>query len=121
MEAADQGKRRYEYPLAFMRESGPLGKQKMTMVQKLFYLLSVIACLPACNSGNGSGPAGNDSLAIRKTFASSPALSPEESLQKMQLEKGFSIQLAAAEPLVNSPVALTFDENGRLWVVEMQG
>ena len=36
------------------------------------------------------------------------------------LEKGFHIKAVAAEPLLTSPVAIEFDEKGRIWVVEMQ-
>lgn len=62
----------------------------------------------------------NDSLAIRKQYAFSPVLSAAESLKKIHLEKGFAVKLVASEPLVNSPVAMTFDEEGRIWVVEME-
>jgi glucose/arabinose dehydrogenase len=50
-----------------------------------------------------------------------PALSPEEALATFALaEPGLSITLAAAEPVVVAPVSAVFDEDGRLWVVEMQ-
>ena len=62
-----------------------------------------------------------DSLAIRGKFSSSPVLSADESIKKMHVEKGFVVKLVASEPLLNSPVALTFDEKGRIWVVEMEG
>ena len=39
----------------------------------------------------------------------------------MQLEAGYRIELVAAEPDVQSPVAMDFDEQGRLFVVEMPG
>lgn len=52
--------------------------------------------------------------------AGSP-LSPEEALESFQIEKGFRIELFAAEPLVSDPVAMEFDENGRIYVVEMHG
>lgn len=42
-------------------------------------------------------------------------------MQAMHLEAGFNTHLVAAEPLVSTPVALNFDEKGRLWVVEMEG
>ena len=51
----------------------------------------------------------------------SPVISATEAIKKMQVEDGFAVQLVAAEPLVNSPVALSFDARGRMWVVEMQG
>jgi len=45
---------------------------------------------------------------------------PEESLGFFQLDEGLEIQLVAAEPEVIDPVAIRFDEDGRLWVVEMR-
>lgn len=56
----------------------------------------------------------------QEDFSESPFLTPEESLKKIAVEQGFTVELVAAEPLVNSPVALQFDELGRMWVVEMQ-
>ncbi|MCC6232558.1 MAG: HEAT repeat domain-containing protein, partial [Verrucomicrobiales bacterium] len=54
----------------------------------------------------------------RPTLAS-PPLSPQESLAKLHLSPGFKAELAAAEPLVLDPVAIDWDAEGRLWVVEM--
>lgn len=50
-----------------------------------------------------------------------PALSPEQALARFQLEPGLRIELVAAEPLVVDPVAFTFDEHQRLFVVEGRG
>src|SRR5690606_6399799 len=47
--------------------------------------------------------------------------SPDASLKAMQVEEGFEVTLVAAEPLVIAPVAMTFDGEGRIWVVEMDG
>src|SRR5438874_2846093 len=47
-----------------------------------------------------------------------PPKSPAEALKAFRLHPGFRIELAAAEPLLASPVALDFDEDGRLYVVE---
>ena len=51
----------------------------------------------------------------------SPARTPAQEAASFQLEPGFAIQLVAAEPMVQDPVVITFDEDGRLWVVEMRG
>ena len=48
-------------------------------------------------------------------------LSPVEALQSFQLAEGFRIELAAAEPNVTDPIAIAFDEDGRLFVAEMRG
>jgi putative membrane-bound dehydrogenase-like protein len=49
-----------------------------------------------------------------------PPHEPRDALGTFQVLPGFRIEQAAAEPLVNSPVAMAFDENGRLYVVEMR-
>jgi mono/diheme cytochrome c family protein len=36
-------------------------------------------------------------------------------------DSNLKVELVASEPLVQDPVAITFDEGGRLWVVEMLG
>lgn len=51
----------------------------------------------------------------------SPARTAEEEVRTFLIEPGFEIQLVASEPLVESPVIIQFDEDGRLWVVEMRG
>ncbi len=51
----------------------------------------------------------------------SPAKSPQEESETFRLEDGLEIQLVASEPMVQDPVVITFDESGRLWVVEMRG
>lgn len=48
-------------------------------------------------------------------------LSPEEALAGFELEPGYRIELAAAEPLVRDPVAIAFDERGRMYVAESRG
>lgn len=47
-------------------------------------------------------------------------LPPQEALRTFQLPNGFRIELVAAEPDVVDPVALAFDEEGRLYVADMR-
>lgn len=49
-----------------------------------------------------------------------PLLTPAQSIAAMRVAPGFVVELVAAEPLVQAPVAAAFDEDGRLWVVEMR-
>lgn len=44
---------------------------------------------------------------------------PDESARQFEIHPDFRIELAAAEPLVMSPVAAEFDEDGRMFVVEL--
>lgn len=62
-------------------------------------------------------------LAVPQDFQEElPRLKPTEAANAagtFRLQPGYRIELVAAEPLVASPVDLDFDEQGRLWVVEM--
>ncbi|MFM7102077.1 MAG: hypothetical protein ACKO3N_12995, partial [Verrucomicrobiota bacterium] len=64
-----------------------------------------------------NAPAGRQ-LSGQHVPATTPALSPEEARQRFKLPEGFEIRLFASEPEVVNPVAMTWDERGRLWVVE---
>ncbi|MEN3941761.1 PVC-type heme-binding CxxCH protein [Prosthecobacter sp. SYSU 5D2] len=44
--------------------------------------------------------------------------SPQEALKNLQLPTGFKAELIAAEPDVVQPIAMAWDERGRLWVME---
>lgn len=46
------------------------------------------------------------------------SLSPAESNKLTQIPADFEIQLFAAEPDITNPIAMAWDEKGRLWVVE---
>lgn len=46
---------------------------------------------------------------------------PQTDLSEFQLQPGLTISQVAAEPLLSSPVAMTEDAQGRLWVAEMPG
>jgi len=48
-------------------------------------------------------------------------LSPAEALANLVVEPGYRVDLVAAEPLVQSPVAIAFDERGRMYVAENRG
>ncbi len=48
-------------------------------------------------------------------------LSPEDAARAFHLESGLRIELVAAEPMVVCPVAMAFDERGRLFVAENRG
>src|SRR5262245_61968787 len=47
-----------------------------------------------------------------------PALSPQEAIAAMTVPGGFSVELVASEPDIVNPVAMTFDERGRVWITE---
>jgi putative membrane-bound dehydrogenase-like protein len=75
-------------------------------------LLAAFGLLAAATAGSSSDSKAPPSLP-------SP-LSPQEALKHFRLDAGLRIELVACEPQIESPVAMAFDEDGRLWVVEMR-
>lgn len=51
--------------------------------------------------------------------APSDFLSPEESMEKFYLPEGYKIELVASEPMVNEPVAIAWDGDGKMYVAQM--
>jgi len=71
----------------------------------------------ALNKGN----AGPEEVTLKFKLPPAPVLSPEEALKTFKIEKGFRIELVACEPMIQSPIAISFDDQGRMFVVEMRG
>src|SRR5438067_293138 len=69
-----------------------------------------IPCITRCDEPNKSP---TNSAAV-------PNAGTTNVLSEFQIKKGFRIELVAGENLVEAPVAMAFDENGRLFVAEMR-
>lgn len=65
--------------------------------------------------------AGPTEVEIKFNLPPPAPLSPEEALKTFKVEEGFRVELVAAEPMIEAPVAISFDDQGRLYVVEMRG
>ncbi len=78
-----------------------------------------LSCMFASTSVVGAaGPAGPP--LDHKDLPRVPPVEATNALKTFHLKKGFHLELVAAEPLVEDPIAMCFDENGRLFVVEMR-
>ena len=55
---------------------------------------------------------------VQTPIESKPPI-PSASLASMRLLQGFQVECVAAEPEVQDPISIRFDELGRMWVVEM--
>ena len=55
-----------------------------------------------------------------KEIPPAPVRTPEEELKTFKLPPGFHMELVASEPLLEKPIALTFDPDGRIYVVELR-
>jgi putative membrane-bound dehydrogenase-like protein len=43
---------------------------------------------------------------------------PDEAVRRMVVPAGFHVEVVACEPMVRQPISASFDERGRLWVLE---
>lgn len=81
-------------------------------------LLFCITCMVSCSSPEQKSADGFE----RKFITANPdptPLSPEETIKKFQLPPGYRAEVVAHEPMVQEPVAMAWDGNGRLYVVQM--
>jgi hypothetical protein len=46
-------------------------------------------------------------------------LSPDEAMKTFFMPPGYRLELVASEPMIEEPVVIDWDADGRLWVVEM--
>jgi putative membrane-bound dehydrogenase-like protein len=66
------------------------------------------------------GPTNNPvSVDPAKDLPRYPAVEAKDAAQTWQVKKGFKLELAAHEPQVRDPIAVCFDEHGRMFVCEM--
>ncbi len=58
---------------------------------------------------------------VQQVPSDSPALSPADALKTFYMPPGYHVELVASEPMIQEPVAIDWDTEGRLWAVEMPG
>jgi mono/diheme cytochrome c family protein/glucose/arabinose dehydrogenase len=82
------------------------------VIRQFNFIVLALTCfgLYSCNSDVSRGNQGP-----------SPEKTPEQERATFQLAPGLKIELVASEPMVQDPVVITFDPDGRLWIVEMRG
>jgi len=86
----------------------------------IILLISMLPCIAMAQSGDKAGEA-QAPLPEHLRLPASPPLTPTDALASFQLPPEFEIELVVSEPLIGDPVAMEFDPDGRIWVVEMRG
>jgi mono/diheme cytochrome c family protein/glucose/arabinose dehydrogenase len=93
-------------------------------MRRFSFLLLAILCLPAtllAQKGDRKGHEKMDSFVPEDEIPPAPVLQVNDALKTFQVAPGFAIEAVVAEPLIEKPVALKFDGDGRMWVCEMRG
>lgn len=85
------------------------------------YALPLLLCITSVISCSSPEQKNTDEFE-RKFITANPdptPLSPEETIKTFQLPPGYRAEVVAHEPMVKEPVAMAWDGNGRLYVVQM--
>lgn len=88
------------------------------MISRTVAILSLLTVTALAVNRKNAGP---EKVELRFKLPPPKPLSPEEAMKAFAVEKGFRIELVASEPMIESPVAMSFDDQGRLYVCEMRG
>lgn len=109
--------RRYRLPFFWMNPRHPLS---LLVLLTSGSLLAVDAVLPppAPAKGDNRGPANPE---LKFKLPPPPVLTPQEELKTLKLPKGYKAQLVASEPMIETPVEISWDDQGRMYVCEMRG
>lgn len=86
------------------------------MFRNLSYVIMLLT--PALLVSGTWGQEGTIAIPRAQTAPPGPPLSPQQALEKMKVPEGFRVEVVAAEPDLLNPVAMAFDERGRIWVTE---
>src|SRR6187200_2471584 len=82
-------------------------------MNRILFPIVVLSCILLAWHGAVSGEKDLAAELVRI-----PPKEPKEAAKSFTLAPGFRIELVASEPLIRSPVAIDFDEDGRLYVCE---
>ena len=58
---------------------------------------------------------------LQSVSSESPVLSPQDELKTFFMPPGYRLELVASEPMVEEPILIDWDADGRLWVIEERG
>jgi putative heme-binding domain-containing protein len=80
-----------------------------------FAQLIVALFMPLAGPGLADEP---DVIPHRQDRPPNKPFPAAEAVRRMSVPEGFSVELVASEPDIVNPIAMTFDDRGRIWVTE---
>ncbi|MGB8168562.1 MAG: DUF6807 family protein [Chthoniobacteraceae bacterium] len=96
-------------------ESAATAEEKKPVVAKLSEDPAIAAAQSAKRAGGGP-----ETPELHFRPPAPRALSPQEELKTIKVAPGFKVELVASEPMIESPVAISWDDQGRMYVCEMR-
>lgn len=81
-------------------------------------MLGLVLLIATTSPPRTTGPVLAQEPAPVQDVSTFPPRSPEEEQKALHVPPGFEIQLVAAEPDIQKPLNIAFDDRGRLWVTD---
>src|SRR2546429_7526717 len=106
---------------AWQLRRSPVSNGASFIMRFRFLLLTLLTTLPLCAQQADEGGETQLSRVPKELIPPAPVLPTDQALKTFKLQPGFRLELVAAEPLVESPIQIAFDPDGRIWVLEMRG
>ena len=97
------------------KDAVPSTAISLTMNHRLLAIVAVCLLAVTCS---GIAEAQNTLPKKQHRTSDAPFLSPPQAVKAMSIPSGFEVSVFAAEPDIAEPIAFTFDDRGRIWVVE---
>ena len=82
------------------------------------HVINAVALAIACLAITPHAPGGEEVVPHRQDRPPNRPYSPEEAVEAMTVPEGFAVELVASEPDIVNPIAMTFDDRGRVWITE---
>src|SRR6516162_153318 len=57
-------------------------------------------------------------IALCTPWLHGQGFSPQDAVKKMKVPDGFEVRLVASEPTIRQPLSISFDDRGRIWVIQ---
>jgi mono/diheme cytochrome c family protein len=84
-------------------------------------ILTLAIAVAATSDSIGHQPQASWPAPVQTADATSPVRTPEDEMRTFALPPGYRVELVASEPMVQEPILIDWDPDGRLWVVELLG
>src|SRR4051795_5228273 len=90
------------------------------MMSSRYFLISILIST-AVVSGYAYQNAKPWPPGVQQVSDESPVLSPEDEMKTFFMPPGYHVELVASEPMIEEPILVDWDADGRLWVIEERG
>lgn len=109
-------------PTAAAQSAKPKAEKPAKEAAEPISPVAVLSADPAIAAAQSKRRAGGGPENPELHFRPPPprVLTPQEAMKTFRIAPGFKVQLVASEPMIQAPIAVSWDDQGRMYVCEMR-